>query len=86
MTEILAMWRVSPGVVGMIQDANRANLQTAMYQHALICECVVAVRPPRHRLGGGCPLAAGGLPSARTSPSGAQGRQRSPAGRAPPAM
>jgi HK97 family phage portal protein len=36
MDEILAMWRVSPGVLGMLQNANRANLDAAFYIHALI--------------------------------------------------
>lgn len=33
--EILAMWKVSPAVLGMFENANRANLDAAFYIHAL---------------------------------------------------
>lgn len=34
--EILAMWRVSPGVIGFVENVNRANLDAGFYIHALI--------------------------------------------------
>lgn len=34
--EILAMWRVSPGVLGMVENVNRSNLDAAIYMHAFI--------------------------------------------------
>lgn len=34
--EILAMWRVSPGVIGSVENVNRANLEAGFYIHALI--------------------------------------------------
>lgn len=34
--EILAMWRVSPGVIGSVENVNRSNLEAGFYIHALI--------------------------------------------------
>ena len=34
--EILAMWKVSPGILGMTENVNRANLDAAFYLHAYI--------------------------------------------------
>ncbi len=34
--EILAMWRVSPGILGSVENVNRANLEAGFYIHALI--------------------------------------------------
>jgi HK97 family phage portal protein len=34
--EILAMWRVSPGMLGAVENVNRANLEAGFYIHALI--------------------------------------------------
>lgn len=36
--EILAMWRVSPGILGMLENANRSNLDAVIYLHAYINE------------------------------------------------
>jgi hypothetical protein len=34
--EILAMWRVSPGIIGAVENVNRSNLEAGFYIHALI--------------------------------------------------
>lgn len=34
--EILAMWRVSPGIIGSVESVNRSNLEAGFYIHALI--------------------------------------------------
>lgn len=34
--EILAMWRVSPGILGLVENVNRANLEAGFYIHALV--------------------------------------------------
>jgi HK97 family phage portal protein len=34
--EILAMWRVSPGVIGAVENVNRSNLEAGFYIHAMI--------------------------------------------------
>lgn len=34
--EILAMWRVSPGMLGSVENVNRSNLDAGFYIHALI--------------------------------------------------
>lgn len=34
--EILAMWRVSPGIIGAVENVNRANLEAGFYIHAVI--------------------------------------------------
>jgi HK97 family phage portal protein len=36
MTEILSMWRVSPGMLGQLESANRANLEAAFLINAII--------------------------------------------------
>jgi HK97 family phage portal protein len=38
--EILAMWRVSPGIIGSVENVNRSNLEAGFYIHA-----VVNIRP-----------------------------------------
>jgi capsid portal protein len=38
--EILAMWRVSPGIIGAVENVNRSNLEAGFYIHA-----VVNIRP-----------------------------------------
>jgi HK97 family phage portal protein len=34
--ELLAMWRLSPGMLGMVENVNRANLQAGFYINAII--------------------------------------------------
>lgn len=34
--EILSMWRVSPGIIGSVENVNRSNLEAGFYIHALI--------------------------------------------------
>ena len=33
--EILAMWRVSPGIIGAVENVNRSNLEAGFYIHAV---------------------------------------------------
>lgn len=34
--EILAMWRTNPGILGLLENVNRASLDAAFYVHALV--------------------------------------------------
>jgi hypothetical protein len=34
--ELLAMWRVSPGIIGSVENVNRSNLEAGFYIHAVI--------------------------------------------------
>lgn len=47
--EILAMWRVSPGIIGSVENVNRSNMDAGMYIHALI-NIVPRVRQFVHQL------------------------------------